>query len=86
MSQAILSMIGKVAHRGVATGGSNTTLVDSKRVFLADMLNSKMIKMEIDGVEYWTTITDTADSTITFAALADSAAPAAGTHYQIIFP
>ena len=86
MSQAIVNMIGKVGHRGVATGGRNTTLVDSKRVFLADMLNGKMIKMEIGAKEYWTTITDTADSTITFAALAGAATPVAGTHYQIIFP
>jgi hypothetical protein len=86
MSQAILTMIGKVSHRGMATGGSNTTLVDAKRVFLADMLNGKMIKIEIGGKEYFTTITDTADSTITFAGLADSAAPVAGTPYQIIFP
>jgi len=86
LSQAIINLISKAAHRGTATGGSNTTLVDTNRVFLADMLNNKMIKMEIGGVEYWTTITDTANSTITFAALADSAAPTAGTKYQIIFP
>jgi hypothetical protein len=86
MSQAVLTMIGKVAHRGIATGGSNTTIIDTKRVFLADMLNGKMIKMEIGSKEYFTTITDTADSTITFAGLADSAAPTAGTPYQIIFP
>lgn len=86
MSQAIINLISKAVHRGTATGGSNTTLVDANRVFLADMLNGKMIKMEIGGVEYWTTITDTAGSTITFAALADSAAPAAGTPYAIIFP
>lgn len=83
--QGLMNLIGKIFHRGIATGGSNTTLVDTKRVFLADMLNGKMIKMNISGTEYYTTITDTADSTITFAALASSAAPVAGTPYQIIF-
>jgi len=86
MSQATVNMLGKIGHRGVATGGSNTTLVDSNRIYLADILNGKAIKMEIGGKEYWTTITDTADSTITFAALAGAATPVAGTPYQIILP
>jgi hypothetical protein len=40
--------------------------------------------MNIEGKNYYATITDTADSTLTFAALAGDAAPSAGTRYQIL--
>lgn len=55
--------------RGVSTSGTKTTVVDTRKDFLADIFNGKFIKIRIDGVDYFRTITDTAGSTLTFATL-----------------
>jgi len=55
--------------RGRATGGTKTTLVDARKNFEADLFNGTIIKMNIGGIDYFRTITDTANSTLTFGAL-----------------
>jgi hypothetical protein len=84
MSQALINIVAKSSGWGTATGGSNTTLVDANSIFEADIFNNAILKMNIEGKNYYATITDTADSTLTFAALAGDAAPSAGTRYQIL--
>lgn len=79
MSQAIMNLMGSIAGRGVATGGTKTTLVDTKRVFEADMLNGAMLRIIHLGTEYYRKITDTAASTLTFATLPGAQASAVWT-------
>ena len=62
--------------KGTATGGTDTTLVDDTKNFEVDVFNDNMIKIVVDGVEYYRTITDTTSDTITFATIG---APVAGT-------
>jgi len=69
MSQAIMNLVGGLGGRGLATGGTKTTLVDTNKVFEADIFNSTIVKIRIGSVDYYRTITDTSGSTITFATL-----------------
>lgn len=64
---------------GIATGGTKATLVDTRKAFEADILNGTLIKMKINKIDYYRTITDTADSTLTFATLPGTPAAAVWT-------
>lgn len=79
MSHAIISGLYNLACRGVATGGTKTTLVDDTKVFDADIFNDKTLKISIGGIDYFKKITDTADSTLTFATLPGTPAEAVWT-------
>jgi len=69
--QGMYNFLGKSFGRGTATGGTKTTLLDTKKVFEDDMLNGTVIRMNIGGIDYYRTVTDTtaSSSTITFATL-----------------
>ncbi len=71
MSQALMNFLGQSLGKGQATGGTKTTLIDTKRVFEDDMLNGSVIRINIGGIDYYRTVTDTtaSSSTITFATL-----------------
>lgn len=55
--------------RGMATGGTATTLVDTSKNLDSDVLKDKLIKVFVDGVEYVRKITANTADTITFGAL-----------------
>lgn len=57
---------------GLATGGTNGTLVDSTKDFGVGSLNGQFIKIVKEGMEYIRAITDTAGSTISFSDLQSS--------------
>jgi hypothetical protein len=69
MSQGLMNNVLASLGRGRATGGTKTTLVDARKEFEADLFNGTIIKMNIGGIDYFRTITDTANSTLTFGAL-----------------
>ena len=69
MSQGLMNNVLASLGRGRATGGTKTTLVDARKNFEAGLFNGTIIKMNIGGIDYFRTITDTANSTLTFGAL-----------------
>lgn len=71
MSQALMNFLGQSLGKGQATGGTKTTLLDTKKVFMDGMLNGRIIRMTIGGIDYYRTITGTtaSTSTITFPTL-----------------
>ena len=77
--QKLVNFLGKSLGRGVATGGTKTTLIDTLKVFEADILNGTVLRINVDGIDYYRTVTDTADSTITFATLPGTPAVAVWT-------
>lgn len=64
---------------GAATGGTKTTLVDTSKIFEADLFNGSILKMIIGGKAYYRKITDCATSTLTFLTLPGTAASAVWT-------
>lgn len=79
MSQAIINGLYNLACGGIATGGTKTTLIDTRKDFLADIFNTKTIKISIGGIDYFRTITDTTTNTLTFATLPGTPAEAVWT-------
>jgi len=81
MSQGLMTLIGGLAGRGVATGGTKTTLIDTDKVFEADLFNDTIIKLGpmSDLKTYYRKVTDTANSTLTFATLPGTPATCAWT-------
>lgn len=71
MSQGIMNLLGQSLGRGQATGGTKTTLLDTRKAFIDGMLNGSIIRMTIDGIDYYRTVTGTtaSTSTITFPTL-----------------
>ena len=69
LNDEIIPSVRLVIVRGVTTGGSATTLIDATKSFEADLYNGKVIKVAIDGVDYYCTITATSGSTLTFATI-----------------
>lgn len=69
---------------GVATGGSNTTIVDAAKDFGTDTLNGKIVRVVIGEKEYVRAITDTDGSSLTIAELGESVACSAGCEYSIV--
>ena len=70
LNDDIIPSVRLVIVRGVATGGSTTTVVDSTKSFEASLYNGKVVKVTIQGVDYYCTITACTGGTITFAAIA----------------
>lgn len=81
MSQALMNFLGQSLGKGQATGGTKTTLLDTRKVFLDGMLNGRIIRMTIGGIDYYRTITGTtaSTSTITFPTLPGTPASCAWT-------
>lgn len=81
MSQALMNFLGQSLGKGQATGGTKTTLLDTRKVFVDGMLNGKIIRMTIGGIDYYRTITGTtaSTSTITFPTLPGTPASCAWT-------
>jgi uncharacterized protein YqfB (UPF0267 family) len=71
-----------VIVRGVATGGTTTTVVDTTKSFEADLYNGKVVKVTVEAVDYYCTITACSGSTLTFAAIAK--AVAADCPYEVL--
>lgn len=70
LTDEIIPSIRLVIVRGVATGGSTTTVVDSTKSFEAALYVNKVVKVTVEGVDYYATITACTGSTLTFAAIA----------------
>lgn len=81
MSQALMNFLGQSLGKGQATGGTKTTLLDTRKVFVDGMLNGRLIRMTIGGIDYYRTITGTtaSTSTITFPTLPGTPASCAWT-------
>jgi len=81
MSQALMNFLGQSLGKGQATGGTKTTLLDTRKVFVDGMLNGRIIRMTIGGIDYYRTITGTtaSTSTITFPTLPGTPASCAWT-------
>lgn len=62
---------------GVATGGSVTTLKDTKRDFGVDTFNDKYVIVNISGKDYMRKITDTVSDGLVFGTLVASVAAVA---------
>lgn len=61
---------------GTATGGSNTTLIDSSKNFQDDILINKYVEIFMGNISYIRKITDNSGSTITIDELPGTAASA----------
>jgi hypothetical protein len=73
---SVTSSVVLLDYGTASSGGSDISLVDDEKNFEADVYNSKLVKIVIDGVEYIRTITDTLMNSITFASLGGSVATA----------
>lgn len=71
-----------VIVRGVSTGGSTSTVVDTTKSFEASLYVGKVVKVAVQGVDYYRTITACTGGTITFAAIAK--AVTAGCPYEVL--
>jgi hypothetical protein len=69
---------------GVATSGSATTLADTSKNFDTDVVKSKVVAVEIDGVNYYRTIISHTADTLTFVTLPTDVVVAAGCVYRIL--
>lgn len=54
---------------GVASSGTDTTLVDTSKNFAADMFNDMILRASVDGVDYYRKITDGDATSLTFSTL-----------------
>ena len=70
LTDEIIPSVRLIIVRGVATGGSTTTVVDSNKSFEATLYVNKVVKVTVEGVDYYCTITACTGSTLTFAAIA----------------
>jgi hypothetical protein len=70
---------------GVATGGSNITLVDTSVSWVTNAFTGTILKVLIGGVEYNTTITSNTATQLTFNALPPGIVVGAGTPYFFPF-
>lgn len=70
LTNGIIPSVRLVLVRGVTTGGSTTTVVDATKSFEAALYNGKVVKVTVDGVDYYCAITACSGSTLTFAAIA----------------
>jgi len=68
---------------GVATGGTNTTLIDTTKDWEVDMHEDAVLEVLIGGIEYHRTITTNDDDTLTFNALPVGIVVAADCPYSI---
>ncbi len=68
---------------GIATGGSNTTLIDTAKGWENNMWEDCVVEVSIGGVEYHRTITANTNDRLTFNALPGGVVVAAGDAYQI---
>jgi uncharacterized protein YqfB (UPF0267 family) len=82
LNDDIVPSVRLVIVRGVATGGSTTTVVDSTKSFEAALYVNKVVKVTVEGVDYYCTITVCSGSTLTFAAIAK--AVTASCPYEIL--
>ncbi len=78
--QALINGLANIACRGAATGGTKTTLIDTRKDISDDLFNDKIIKMNINNIDYYRKITDTSNNnTFTFATLPGAPAVAVWT-------
>jgi len=70
LNNEIIPSVRLVIARGVSTGGSTTTMVDTTKSFEADLYNGKVAKVTVDNVDYYCTITASLGDTLTFAQIA----------------
>jgi len=74
------------ADTGTATGGSNTTLVDTAKSWETDIWANATISIEISGISYIAKVISNTSDTITFSSLAGGATVVSGNLYQIKTP
>lgn len=82
LTDEIIPSIRLVIVRGVTTGGSTTTVVDATKSFEAALYVNKVVKVTVEDVDYYCTITACTGSTLTFAAIAK--AVTAGCPYEVL--
>lgn len=68
---------------GVATGGTNNTLVDTTKDWEVNMWADAILEVVIAGIEYHRTVLSNTNDTLTFNALPALVVVAAGDHYEI---
>ncbi|MBA7612195.1 hypothetical protein ES703_19431 [subsurface metagenome] len=71
---------------GTATGGSNTTIIDTGASWATNMWEDATFEVEIGAKRYLGIVISNTATTITFAALADSAAVVSGCKYGLKRP
>ncbi len=71
----VVSLLGTAAVllKGIATGGTETTIVDNTKDFDMSALANRVAKVTIGGIEYYRAITACAGDTITIATIQDAA-------------
>ena len=82
LNDDIIPSVRLVIVRGVATGGSTTTMVDTAKSFEANLYDGKVLKVTVDNVDYYCTITASLGDTLTFAQIAK--AVTAGCPYEVL--
>ena len=82
LTDEIIPSVRLVIIRGVATGGTTTTVVDTTKNFETDLYKGKVVKVTVEGVTYYRAITACAANTLTFAAIAK--AVTAGCPYEVL--
>ena len=70
--------------KGVASGGSDTTIVDDTKDFTSSAFANKLVKVQIGGIDYYRLISTTTGSTITIEQIASGVEVAADTPYEIM--
>jgi len=61
---------------GIATGGSNTTIIDDAKSFEINMFSGNVVKVIVADIEYYRTVLSNTETTLTISSLPGSAASA----------
>jgi hypothetical protein len=69
INDAIEELSPSVIFKGVATGGSDTTLEDNTKNFETDIFNNKICKITIDSIDYIRKISSSAGNSLGFTTL-----------------
>lgn len=78
-----VTAIAAVVEHGIATGGTNVTLIDTAKDWAVNMWEDAYAEVTIAGVEYHRMITANTNDTLTFNALPALVVVVAGDEYNI---
>lgn len=86
LKAALATAVEAAIDTGTATGGSNTTIVDTGKGWAVDMWIDATFEVEIGAIHYLGIVTGNTATTITFAALPGGAMVIAGCDYGLKRP
>lgn len=86
LKAALVTSVEAAIDTGTATGGSNTTIVDTGKGWAVDMWIDATFEVEIGAIRYLGIVTGNTATTITFAALPGGATVIAGCDYGLKRP